>query len=125
MSRQLKFRAWDQFNGVYYYSDKYKNLAKFFVDVQKYIDGGNHIVIEEFIGLKGKNDVEIYESDIVSCGIDAGDKEIYIVAWSEFDSYPAFDLQGFDGESNGIYEYDTSGWIEVIGSIHQNPELLK
>jgi hypothetical protein len=57
-----KFRAWDKFNGCYWYSDNYKNLAEFFTAMQDLIDGGNELTFEMWIGLNDKNEKEIYEN---------------------------------------------------------------
>lgn len=40
MKREIKFRAWDKFNGCYWHSDKFENLADFFTKIQILIDGG-------------------------------------------------------------------------------------
>lgn len=120
MSRQLKFRAWDQFNAVFYYSDKYKNLAKFFVDVQKYIDGGNYIVIEEFTGLNDVDDIDIYESDIVD------KKYLFEVTLINQAFWCRSNKAGSENLCVLNHNRNKAGIpLEVIGNIHQNPELLK
>ena len=57
----LKFRAYDNFNGCYYHSENYKNLAEFFTECQKYIDGGNDLKFEQFTGKQDGNKKDVYE----------------------------------------------------------------
>ena len=122
--RELKFRAW-----VYYgeklkkphYSRDYESLSRFFEDHDE-----NDIdqCIEQCTGLKDRDGKEIYEGDIIR------------EKW--------FDEDARRGENRvGKCEYFTDGFvcwfvggrfiplgmfpvshIEVIGNIHENPELI-
>ena len=76
-----------------------------------------------YAGLKDKNDKEIYQGDIVKHHdypyLKAGGKSV--VKWNK-------DASGFYPfiQEIGDYGRPNSGeWIEVIGNIYENPELLE
>lgn len=103
--------------------------------------------VGEYTGLTDKNSKKIFEGDIIRYGQiydygcflesldnpDAYDGETYdqdieidVVEWRVNNDYPAFDLRDHRFECNGLsqilcgdYEY------EIIGNIHDNPELLE
>ena len=86
------------------------------------------VEIELPTGLKDKNGKEIYEADIVSEEFEYGAekaKTIWQVRWC--DDECAFELHyvsGFEVDDCSLLADDEENY-EVIGNIHENPELLE
>lgn len=127
--RELKFRAWDgsqmltEENFDFVVSD-YNSIIK--LDEHGWTE---HWVdcVEQYTGLKDKNGREIYEGDTVEEEIDCGDDDIdgtyrYTVVWDEdtlcWSLSPQYGVIHKD-------LWETNSSVEVIGNIHENPELLK
>ena len=113
--------------------------------------GGNEVIPEtigQYTGLTDKNGKKIFEGDIIryadlydyNCYLESIDNpEVYDnidlgniwtideVVYGIKVGYPAFDLNKHDFETNGLSELSESGqyFYEVIGNIHDNPELLE
>lgn len=126
MSREIKFRAWNE---------KTKRFTKdsYNAYLSRNDDG---IVTEQYTGLTDKNDKEIYEGDIVDIhdGVTFLDSmrnrhdssfgvgEV-VWGWGGFWARP---LKG--GQYASMAEFvmgkKDCKHVEIIGNVHENPELL-
>jgi len=86
--------------------------------------------LREYTGLKDKNGREIYEGDILRWNNGMPEIEIqngtYIVVWDEAE----FNLERTQntkptGWGTAYNKYSWKDYMEVIGNIYENPELLE
>ena len=119
--REIKFRAWDNQNKKYITSlnedSDCDGCIGFKFDTNGYYfkkDSSKEIrfIFEQFTGLHDKNGKEIYEGDV--CSVDCG-------TYIEID-FIKYEGAGFKFHNENI---PPESDIEVIGSIHENPELIK
>lgn len=130
--REILFRGKRIDNGewVYGYYVEAEKLDKsgteYFI-IEKPADGKSHKVIPETVGQctesTDKNGTKIFEGDIVAVNIN-GRRTICTVNWTEFVAH--FQLWQINTlpktpTALNLGNYD----CEVIGNIHDNPELLK
>jgi len=145
MARELKFRAWDiehhqMLNDGDYWSAENRQKGNSWICYpvsatnkgilwcKKYprpipedameidrtcIEG---IELMQFIGLKDKNGIEVFESDILGLNL----KPFYMVVWNEKEAmYNLADLSG-----KPVPDFDFENY-EVISNIYESPELLE
>lgn len=129
-----KFRAWDK---------KYKKMMKVNqIDFEKKAvwleaDNGDHenrhtltrefkdVILMQSTGLKDKNGVEIFEGDIVQYR----DGEYSYLGIVKRDCYQFF-IDGIEPDDNYDFidvsnTFDGTSSLEILGNIHENPELLE
>jgi len=120
MNREIKFRVWDKemidwedIKSMSINNPTTHNLGHMF----------NKKELMQYTNLKDKNDVEIYEGDIVKC---------VLGKYSEEYLYKEAFLYGQDGKHvireisiPEVYQERFPDGMEVIGNIYENPELLE
>ena len=116
--REIKFRAWDEI-GKCYRSHEDPLTIQMLVFKQQLERG----VLEQFTGLHDKNGKEIYEGDIVR-----GTTEYFV---TEVTGVIVFGGMAFNASNNNGWfftvtspEIQQLSELEVIGNIHENPDLL-
>lgn len=80
--------------------------------------------VGQYTGLIDKNGKRIFEGDVVKAYDDTYDNGFAEVKGKVFFNCGSFDIDVEDVGYIPLYSYGTEN-IEVIGNIHDNPELLK
>jgi uncharacterized phage protein (TIGR01671 family) len=135
MSRKIRFRGKRTDNGKWIYGDLIHDKAITGTGLRDRVRIGKYEVIPEtvgqFTGLTDKNGKEIYEGDVLEFetkqgfGIPFKGKIRFKIDFGEFivknDSF--YEFIGFHTDGGSI-KYKLSYGCEVVGIVHDNPELL-
>lgn len=141
MNDRFRFRAWDKSFNKYCENVIVSTINEEITVYGRLVNGrtqlipNSHVVLEQCAGLKDKNGLLIYEGDIVLFK-SAFDKEESFaeIKFGKADGYECF-YPKWHGEYIEETKYNP-GWrkdihywiehqIEVVGNIHENPELLE
>jgi len=153
MSREIKFRAWDNYSKSFIEDDEYLiglngkfYRMDFYSGIENYEDGNliwnelDNITLSQFTGLLDKNGKEIYEGDLLKRFgetkiLICDGKEIYsphceiskaVFVEGCFQVVILAQKNSYFGKipSNPRIFFKPDVYLEVIGNIYQNPELL-
>ncbi len=125
--REIRFRAWHEFGNMetrpctpgMIYDDKPGDCLKWKIEGQKITD------IMQYTNLRDRNNVRIWEGDLITYGGTTYEVRWNFCRWimfdAEFDKHDAFGMP-MVGPS---FSRNKMADIKVIGNIHENPELLE
>ena len=124
MSREIKFRAWEKETEEYFkvlaidFKSKIVSCRHFKLKYDPFNQINlNEFDLEQFTGLKDSNGDDIYENDLV---LHDSDNSPYQVIFDEGKFGLSNDYLGL------VYDLGEEYMdCEIIGNIHENPELLE
>lgn len=128
MNRIIKFRVWEK-EGVVPHGNEWfegkmhevkPNHRNSFLDYC--LERPNEYIVMQFTGLLDKNGKEIYEDDLVDTGTKKGRVKFLFGCWHFVDGDNAYLLYP---KEEGYGRGGKWKWIEVIGNIYENLELIK
>jgi len=138
MKREIKFRVWCNYHKDWEKHDVFITLDGRILHDTNMADYGKDHIVEQFTGLLDKNKKEIYEGDIIECeyhGNLPSTRDLKHLTWKgivEYGSDASFHVfrkTNLEDQAGSTYAVRVGGSAikryEVIGNIHENPELLK
>lgn len=119
--RKIKFRGFDTLSPKMYTGHSVSvgadgSIAYLDQDGVWKPNDGDWWIVMQWTGLTDKNGVEIYEGDIIRNWQGGWNVVVY--------KAPSFEAT-VSADQSSMYSLDWWQTVEVIGNIHENPELLK
>lgn len=122
-----KLRAWDKqdermsYGEVEYFDDSINYRFDHFCT-----GADEDVKFMQSTGLKDKNGTEIYEGDVVKVTDEDESTDFCDGGIGTINGLDEIFMWYIDGDvENGLFDINSSYYIEVIGNIYENPDLLK
>jgi hypothetical protein len=110
MSREIKFKAWNELaDGGEMVTEENSGLRSYQI-LERFS------IVMQYTGMKDRNGVEIYEKDYIRFRFNNGPVKKGIVT---------FEQCMFLVNTDDSYSLNRISYIEVLGNIHENPELIR
>lgn len=122
--KKYKFRAWD--------TDEYRDHKIVHMDSEDIFKYYPHHLITQWVGLKDKNGIDIYEGDIVKYVAGENYENTGVVTWVDeknsfnLKTYPfmcGFVIHNEKENKTDKFEWDETNYMEVIGNIFEEKYL--
>ena len=132
----IKYKLWDKENKKFLEDDwetDYAILPNGIV-IEMYDNGFgegysvhnlDNIEVLQFTGFKDKSGKEIYEGDILRYRFPYDGRIIHISSVSYLEIQSSFGIVDLYGNNIPLYDIACKEYVEVIGNIYENKELLK
>lgn len=135
MSREVKFRIWDKTSNRMLYQDDFErveldtknkmvSLVRSETIESSYVldyEDGIEAEIMQYTGLKDKNGKKVYEDDIIQYS----HKAVGMILRKVRMKYGMWGIEGIVKGTQIHFANILESEYEVIGNIHENPELLE
>jgi hypothetical protein len=117
--RTLKFRAWSTTAKRMIYDIQQEPADSTQYSFADYLEDKNMVVMQ-FTGLHDKNGKDGHDGDIVKMF----DRSLFVLKW--YEDAARFQLELVKGDERPkVHSMDMLVWSEIIGNIHENPELVE
>ena len=118
---RFKFRVWDKRYSKYYYDaeNTFEENQVLGIDYFGQYLNDDDFIVEQCTSLKDKNGNLIYAGDIVNESF-LGKT---VVKW--LDDKCGFNISKIFKYNDGRCQFESESYYEIIGNIHENPELLE